>query len=230
MRMPLVLTIRCLMGRALAISTTGEEIGVHRGLAAGELDYVGMAFVADDGVEHLFDLREGAELLALGAAGGVADGAAQVAVVADLDEGEAGVLLVVGAEAAVVGASPFDGSVVDLRHLGRLDEDFAAAAVVVDVVGDQDALGAVLGAALEQVDVAVLEDDLGVDLAVAGGADGEGDVVEEVGAGFGHGASQRGTEPSWQWQPAESYSKVSSRVWEGAGEVLLPQRTRGFTG
>ena len=90
-----------------------EKIWMDRGLAAGELDNVGMAFVADDCVEHFFDLIEGAELLALGAAGGVADGAAQVAVVADLDEREAGVLLVVGAEAAVVGASPFDGSVVD---------------------------------------------------------------------------------------------------------------------
>ena len=83
-------------------------------------------------------------MLAVGAAVGVADGAAQVAVVGDFDEGEAGVLFVVGAEAAVVGAAPFDGSVVALRHFGRLDEDFAAAAVVVDVVGDEDAFGAVL--------------------------------------------------------------------------------------
>ncbi len=131
-------------------------------------------------------MRESAELLALGAAGGVADGAAQVAVVADLDEGEAGVLLVVGAEAAVVGASPLDGSVVDLGHLGWLDEDFAAAAVVIDVVGDEDSLRAVLRAAFEQVDVAVLENGFGFDFAVAGGADGDGYVVEQVGAGFGH--------------------------------------------
>jgi hypothetical protein len=154
------------------------------------LDYVGMAFVADDRVQHLFNLRESAELLALGAAGGVADGAAQVAVVADLDQREAGVLLVVGAEAAVVGASPLDGSVVDERHLGGLDEDFAAAAVVVDVVGDEDFFRTVLRAAFEEVDVVVLEDGLGFDFAVTGGADGDGYVVEEVGAGFvGHDVS-----------------------------------------
>src|SRR5271163_5125641 len=162
-----------------------EEVGVQGGFAAGELDYVGMAFVADYGVQHFFDLREGAELLAFGAAGGVADGAAEVAVVADLDQGEAGMLFVVGAEAAVVGASPFDGSVVDLGHLWGLDEDFAAAAVIADVVGDEDTLGAVLGAAFQEVDVVVLENGFGFDFAVAGGADGEGYVVEEVRAGFG---------------------------------------------
>jgi len=43
----------------------------------------------------------------------------------------------------------------------------------------------VLGAAFEEVDVAVLENGFGFDFAVAGGADGEGYVVEEVGAGFG---------------------------------------------
>jgi hypothetical protein len=40
----------------------------------------------------------------VGAGVGVADGAGEVAGVADLEEGEAGVLFVVGAEAAVVGA------------------------------------------------------------------------------------------------------------------------------
>jgi hypothetical protein len=160
---------------------------VHGGFAAGELDYVGMAFVADYCVQHFFDLREGAELLALGAAGGVADGAAEVAVVTDLDEGEAGMLFVVGAEAAVVGASPFDWGVVDERHLWRLEEDFAAAAVVVNVIGDEDFLGAVLGAAFEEEDFVVLKNGFGFYFAVAGGADGDGNVVEEIGAGFGHG-------------------------------------------
>ena len=81
---------------------------------------------------------------ALRAAGGVADGAAQVAVVVDLDERQAGVLLVVGAQAAVVGAAPLHGVLKCVGHLRRLDEDFAAAAIVVDVVGDEDALRAML--------------------------------------------------------------------------------------
>ena len=42
-------------------------------------------------------------------------------------------------------------------------------------------------------DVAVLKDGFGFDLAVAGGADGDGYVVEEVGAGFsGHAVSSNG--------------------------------------
>ena|ERR1700677_2060216 len=92
----------------------------------------------------------------------------------------------IGAEAAVVGASPVDGGVVDLWHLGGLDEDFAAAAVIIDVIGDEDALRAVLGAAFKEVDILVLKNGFGFDFAVTGGADGDGYIVEEVGTGFGH--------------------------------------------
>ena len=68
-----------------------------------------------------------------------------------------------------------------------LDEDFAAAPVVVHVVGDQDPLEAVLRAPFEHEYVVVFEDDLGVDAAVAGGADRDGGVVVEVGPGVcGH--------------------------------------------
>jgi hypothetical protein len=46
----------------------------------------------------------------------------------------------------------------------------------------------VLRAAFEEVDVVVLENGFGFDFAEAGGADGDGYVVEQVGAGFvGHG-------------------------------------------
>jgi hypothetical protein len=121
---------------------------VNSRLTAGELDYIGMSFVADDRVEHFLDLRKGAELLAFGPAGGIADGTAEIAIVADLDERQAGVLFVVGAESAIVGTSPFDGSVVDERHLGGLDEDFATAPVVIDVIGDQNFFWAMLRASL----------------------------------------------------------------------------------
>ena len=49
----------------------------------------------------------------------VADGAGEVAVVGDFEEREAGVLLVIGAEAAVVGAAVFDRRVEAVGHLGR---------------------------------------------------------------------------------------------------------------
>src|SRR5579864_1518689 len=166
-----------------------KKIRVHRGLSTGELDYIGMAFVADDCVQHFFDLLERAELVALRAAGGVADGTTQVAVIANLNQREAGVLLVVGAEAAVVGASPLHRRVVDQRHFRGLDENLAAAAVVVDVVGNEDALSAMLRAALEQVDIAILKNSLGFDLVVARRADRYGYVIEKVGTSLGHGAS-----------------------------------------
>jgi hypothetical protein len=130
---------------------------MNGGLATGELDYVGMTFVANYRVQHLSNLLESAELLALGAALGVADGATEVAVVADFDQRQAGVLLMVGAEAAVVGASPFDGCVVNQRHLRGLDENLAAAAVVIDVVGDENFLGAMVGAALQEENFVILE-------------------------------------------------------------------------
>src|SRR5581483_9935037 len=106
------------------------------------------------------------------------------AVVTDLNQGEAGVLLVIGAEATVIWASPFHGGVVNQRHLGGLDEEFAAAAVIVYVVGDEDVLGPMVGTALEKVNLAVLEDDFGFYLSVTGGADRERNVVEEIGTGL----------------------------------------------
>lgn len=91
----------------------------------------------------------------------------------------------VGAEAAIVGAAELDGGVEVLRHLGWFEEDFAAAAVVGHIVGHEDAGEAVLRTALEHEGEVVFEDDFGVNAAEAGGAEGDGGVVEEVGAGGG---------------------------------------------
>ena len=102
MRKPLVLTIRCLMGRARAASRISKK-GVQRGLAARDLHHVGFALAGDDGVEHGDDVFKAAVRGALGAGARIAGGAAQIAVVADLDDGQAAVLHVVGAQAAVVG-------------------------------------------------------------------------------------------------------------------------------
>jgi hypothetical protein len=136
-------------------------------------------------------LRERAIFGAVLTTARVADGTGEVAGVADFDEGETTVLLVVGAEAAVIRAAIFYGGVVDHGLLGGLDEDFAGAAVVVDVVGYEDAGVAVLRAAFEHPDFVVFEDDFGVDAAVADGADGDGYVVKEVGAEFfSHGIPQ----------------------------------------
>src|SRR5690349_18353762 len=93
-------------------------------------------------------------------------------------------LFMVWAEAAIVRASPLNGSVVLLRHLGRLDEDLAAAAVVVNIVRNQNFLVSMLRAVLEHEDFAVHEDDLGLDFLKAFGADRNGNVVEEIRTNF----------------------------------------------
>jgi len=161
---------------------------VERRFAAGDLHDVRLLLIAHHAVEHGFYLREGAEFGAVLPASRIADGACQVAGITDLDEGETTVLLVIGAQSAVIGTAVLDGRVVDHGLLGNLDEDFPGAAVIVDVVGDQHALMAMLRTAFEHPDLAVFKHDLRVDAAVAGGADGDSDVVEEVGAELiGHG-------------------------------------------
>jgi hypothetical protein len=110
-----------------------------------------VAFIADHGVQHAFHLFERTVQGPIGTAGRVADGALKVAVVGDLDQSEAGVLLVVRAEAAVVRTIPADGHVVVPGHLGGLDENFAATPVIIDIVRHEDALGSMDRAALEQV-------------------------------------------------------------------------------
>jgi hypothetical protein len=149
------------------------------------LDDIGFCFVGDDAVEHAFYLVEGFVFGAVSAGLGVTDWTGEIAGVADFEEREAGVLLMIGTKAAVIGATPFDGGVVTVGHFRGFDEDFAAAAVVVDVIGDEDALEAVLGATFEHVDIAVFEDELGVYAAITSGADGDSCVVEEIGANAG---------------------------------------------
>ena len=141
-----------------------EEIRMHRWLAARELHHIRPPFVAHDRIEHLFDQRQIAELLALRAARGVTHRTAQVAIIADFHQRQAGVLLVVAAQTAIIRTPPAHGRVVDQRHLRGLDEDFARAAVVLHVIGNEHTLVAVLRTALEQIDLAVLKDRLGFDL------------------------------------------------------------------
>ncbi len=76
-----------------------------------------------------------------------------------LDEGEAAVLLVVGAEAAIVGAALVDAGVELERHVAGLEE-IAAALPVARLGGDQRLLHAVLGAALLIEDALALLQDL----------------------------------------------------------------------
>jgi len=94
---------------------------------------------------------------------------------------------VIGAEAAIIGATPLHRGVVHNGHFRALDKDFAAATVVIDIVGEEYAHATMFGTMLEQEDLIILEHDLALEFAVATRADGEGHVVKNVGANaLGH--------------------------------------------
>src|SRR3954465_14304024 len=96
-------------------------------------------------------------MLTLGTACGIANWAAQIAVITNFDQGEAGMLLMIGAQAAIVRTAPFNRRVVNLRHLRRLYINFTAAPVVFHIVSDQNSLVTMLRATLQHEDLAVLE-------------------------------------------------------------------------
>src|SRR6185503_21098945 len=101
----------------------------------------------------------------------ITDRATEIAEVVDLDERQTGMLLVIRAESAIIRATPFDRGVVNIRHLRRLDKDFAAATIIINIIGNQDFFRAVLRASLEHEDIAILKDNLTFDLAITGRTD-----------------------------------------------------------
>ena len=76
----------------------------------------------------------------------------------------------VRAQPAIVRASPLNRGVIDQRHLWRLDEDFSAASVVLDIISNQHFLHAMIGTPLEHEDLLILKNRLALDLAIAGRA------------------------------------------------------------
>ena len=72
-------------------------------------------------------------------------------------------LFVVGTDATIVRAPVTHRRVVASDLFRCLDEDFSATLVIVDVVGDHDALGSVNATPLQHPHAAVLKDDFGVD-------------------------------------------------------------------
>ena len=148
-----------------------NDVLVDRGLAARELDHLRLALRAHEGVEHRRHLILGQGIaVGLVARVGEADRAVQVAAGVDLDDPEAGVLLVLGAEPAVERAA--------LGHLGLELERQRAGLVVallrhveLGVRVDERLELAVVGAALAQHDPVVADQHLGVHHDLAQGAD-----------------------------------------------------------
>ena len=122
----------------------GEEIGVQGRFPARNLNHVGAPLVAHHGINHALDGRQIAMLPPVRPAGRVANRAAQIAEIVNLDQGEAGVLFVVRTQAAIVGTSPFHRGIEVIGHLRRLQENLAAAPVVIDIICHQNALVSML--------------------------------------------------------------------------------------
>ena len=154
--------------RGLRTVEDREEIRVDRRLATGDLYDVGLPLIPDDRVDQPLNVVDRPVLRTRWAAACVADGALQVAMIGDLDERDARVLLMIGAQPAVIRTAPLDGGVEHTRHLRRLDEHFPALPVVVHIVCQEHAFGSMRWARLEHVDGPVLKHDLGFDLLVAG--------------------------------------------------------------
>ena len=115
---------------------------------------------------------------AVRAAVGKAYGAIEVAGAVDFYDGQAGMLHVVGAKPAVVGAAVVHFAVEALRHFGFFHKHFAPEAVVFGIVADEHALHAVVGTPFVHIDLVVFKHDFGFYLLEAGAAHGGGGVVE----------------------------------------------------
>lgn len=133
--------------------------GCSVGSAAGKLNDVRAAFHRDEPVDHASISRH-VDVGATRAALGEAERAGEIAIGRDLDEAEAGVLFVVGADAAIEREALVGQRAVRGRGAGRLIE--LVAVEIADVGEDEVVEGAVLGALLTEVDPALLHDDLGI--------------------------------------------------------------------
>ncbi len=154
-----------------------QDFRVDGGLAPAELDYLRLAFQLDEPVQHPLDLFHRQAEPRLGV--GEADGAVQVAVAVDLDKSQAGVLLVLGAQPAVLGTA--------VDHLGAEFQGDRAGLVVAQRTEVHFGVGAYQGlepsvvrAPLPHDDPAILDQYLGVDGLQTPGADAPGQLVENV--------------------------------------------------
>src|SRR5262249_33579156 len=145
-----------------------QDLGVDRRLAAAELHHLRLALQRHETVEHALYLRQRQAEAGLGV--GEADRALQVAVAVNLDQPQAGGLLVLRTESAVVRAA--------VAHLGAKAERNAPRLVVAQrghvrlgVRAQQRLKPAVLRAALAHHDAAIAQQDLRIDGRAADRAD-----------------------------------------------------------
>jgi hypothetical protein len=107
-----------------------EQLRVQGRLAAADLQQIGLAFAADQRVEHALDYGERQLPGQCRRRTGETRRAHQVAGLVDLDQREAAVLLVIGTETTVIGATLIDPSLKLQRQIARLQKVAAALPIV----------------------------------------------------------------------------------------------------
>jgi hypothetical protein len=156
---------------------------VDRRLAAGELDDLGLALGGDEAVKHEVDLLARERIaIRLVTRIGEADWAVEVAGGVDLDQCQAGVLLVLRAEAAVKRAPVSRLGLEFERERPRLVEA-QLRHVELGVGVDKRLERSVLGAALAQHELVLPDVDLDVDDPLAERADRPRQLEEDLVAG-----------------------------------------------
>src|SRR5215831_19800436 len=127
--------------------------------AAGNFNEIGKALALHERIQHPFDLREGPVRCSLRGGVGKTNRAREIAFVVDLNQRKTGMLLVVRAQAAIVGTAEMRAALVLQGKVTRLDE-IPAHPEITGVSGDKAFLRAVNIAPLEVKDVVALENDL----------------------------------------------------------------------
>ena len=178
-RMPFVLTVTVRMGGLREVDEL-QDVLVDGGLPAGEHHHLRFPLRGDEGVQHHRALLR-SDGVAVGLMPGVgeADRAVQVAAGVDLDNAEAGVLLVLRAQAAVRRTAVLDLGLERQRERPRPVEP-RRGHVGLRVPVHQRLERAVLAAALAQVDLPPANVHLRVDHHLAHRADALGVLDEHL--------------------------------------------------
>ena len=133
-----------------------KKLRMQRRFAAAELHHIWFAFVGHHQIQHTFYFIQSAMPAMMRAAFGIAGGAGQVAPICQFNDGQAGVLFVVRAEATIVRASKMGVGVETLRHFTPFGI-VARVAVVFDIGSDEYFFRAVLRTTFEHVNQLALK-------------------------------------------------------------------------
>ena len=154
-----------------------HQVGVDGRFAATELDDLRAALSLNETVQHEFHLVHGQTVSH--ARIGETDGTVEVAGRVDLNQGQAHVLFVLGAEAAVQGAAVLDLGAEFQRYVARLVE-FDRVHVHLGVGADDAGETAVGWAPFAHQDLVFFDDDLRIDHRFALETDVAGQFMEDV--------------------------------------------------